>query len=246
MQPAKTTFFKYAQILFLAAYFVLGVCTAHQVGITWDEDAEHTTLLTNIRAIDGLYHGDLAGFNKLENYVDRYNGIGFQILAYPITRIVVPLLTRYTNLNQDAANLLATHSCIFICFFLAGIFIQKILQVLLSDKLVAWLGMVAFLLWPYVLGHGLMNPKDMPFMMAWIICTYYLVLIYSPQSISAQYDFKAKYWAYLGIAVGWMVALRINGLLLFLVYFSCFWASARLLGRRLVERNLRQLAVGNG
>ena len=216
-------------------YFILGIFSAHQVGITWDEDAENTTLLTNVWALDGLYHGSLVGINELDTYVDRYNGIGFQILAYPITRIVVTALTHYTNLHQNAANLLALHSCIFICFFLSGIFIQKILQLLLHDKLVAWLGMAAFLLWPYVLGHGLMNPKDMPFMLAWMICTYYLILICSPQSSTEQDGFKAKYWIYLGIAVGWMIALRINGLLLFLVYLACFWASARLVGRRIAD-----------
>ena len=100
MPAIKLQYLKFAQIIFLAIYFVLGVCLAHQVGITWDEDAEHTTLLTNVAAIDGLYHSDITNFNKLEKYADRFNGVGFQILAYPITRIVAPLLTHYTNLNS--------------------------------------------------------------------------------------------------------------------------------------------------
>jgi hypothetical protein len=231
----KQSLLKYAQILFLVVYFLLGIFSAHQVGITWDEDAEHTTLLTNVTAINGLYHGDLAGFNKLDTYVDRYNGIGFQILTYPITRIVAPLLTHYTNLNSGAVEFLAVHSCIFICFFLSGIFIQKILQVLLADKLVAWLGMAVYLLWPYLLGHGLMNPKDMPFLLGWLMTTYYLILIYQSPSPYHQQSANMQYWAYLGLAVGWMIALRINGLLLFIVYFISFWISARLLGRKVAE-----------
>jgi len=230
----KQSLLKYAQILFLVVYFVFGIFSAHQVGITWDEDAEHKTILTNVRAIDGLHQGDLDPFNKLTKYVDRYNGIGFQILAYPITRVVAPALERYTDLSHDAINLLALHSCIFICFFLAGIVIQKILLALLDDRLVAWLGMGVFLVWPYVLGHGFMNAKDVPFLLAWLISTYYLVLIYqSPPGDESQDIGGLKNWIYLGIAVGWMVALRINGLLLFFVYFCCFWLACRLLGRKL-------------
>ena len=223
-------------------YFVLGVCLAHQVGITWDEDAENTTVVTNVRALEGLYQGDLTPFNKLETYLDRYNGIGFQILAYPFARLLLPVLIEHTNLSQAAANLLVLHSCIFICFFFSGIFVKKIIQALLNDSLVASLSMVAFLLWPYVLGHGLMNPKDMPFMLAWLICTYYLILIAKnsfPATSSVIPAFSAnsalsRYWICLGVALGWMVALRINGLLLFGVYFFCFWLACRYMGGRLL------------
>jgi hypothetical protein len=226
----KTYFFKYAPVLFLAIYFMLGVFFAPQVGVTWDEDAEHKTVLTNIAAVDSLYRGDLAGFHSLNTYVDRYNGIGFQILAYPLARLIAPLLSQYAHFNTDAADLLALHSCIFICFFLCGIFVKKILQLILQDELVSNLGMFVFLLWPYVLGHGMMNPKDTPFMLAWLICSYYLVLLFQAQSRPSIQNAigTSKNWIFLGIAVGWMVALRINGLLLFIVYFFCFWVCARL------------------
>ena len=32
-----------------------------------------------------------------------------------------------------------------------------------------------YFLFPYLLGHSLFNPKDIPFLSVWVICTYYII-----------------------------------------------------------------------
>ena len=111
------------------------------------------------------------------------------------------------------------HASILLAFVGSGILVRSILMKLTKDALIASLGMVAYLLWPYLLGHGLMNVKDIPFLFAWLLCSNLaLLVLISIEEGERSHTFK-KYIIWLGIATGWLISIRVLGVLIFIQYF---------------------------
>lgn len=98
----------------------------------------------------------------------------------------------------------------------------QLLKRLTQDAWVSTLGMMACLLWPYLLGHGLMNIKDMPFLFAWLLCTKQLLKIIGDQKQASSMGA----YILLGIFTGWLISIRISGVLIAIEYLTfavLFW-----------------------
>jgi hypothetical protein len=101
----------------------------------------------------------------------------------------------------------------------AGIIFRQCILLLTQDRFVSVLGMFTFLLWPYLLGHALMNVKDIPFLCIWLACTHQLMRIF--KIASTQKNFPMLGIAFLGALTGWLISIRVSGVLVFVQYF-CF------------------------
>jgi len=88
---------------------------------------------------------------------------------------------------------------------------------LTKDRLIAALGMFTFLLWPYLFGHALMNVKDIPFLFGWLCCTYVVIRIFEiPIQLSKS---LIIHLVLLGALTGWLMSIRVSGVLIFVEYF---------------------------
>jgi len=213
--PSFTSYLKY---LFWITFVLIGFWAALDMGIGWDEEYELNVYLLNSNAVKGLLNGDKNNYNILLNHQDRYYGIGFHALTHAFAYLI-----SYVSLNPDlfsiiGKQLLIKHIPIFFTFLLAGALVYRILVSITNNHLISFLGLIAFLLWPYLLGHGLMNIKDMPFLFAWLLCTYQALLIFERNLVvSSSKNFRKNIFI-LALLSGWLLTIRISGILIFIEY----------------------------
>jgi len=200
------------------------------IGIGWDEEAERGTLLINLAAINGLLEGSIQGYEALLAHGDRYYGIGFHLPAYALTQILQSVLTFFaippsSAPLSNASSLILTHVSVWLCFLGSILLVRKLLKQLIANTLVANLGMLVFALWPYLLGHGLMNIKDMPFVFAWLLCTVIalpLLRVFNEQIPNLGQDDLPRPLIgriiLLALATAWLMSIRISGILIFAQY----------------------------
>lgn len=206
--------------LFLVTYISMGVWACLHVGISWDELVEYETLITNINAVQGLFSGNLADYQALLQYRDRYYGIGFHLISQTITQILLWVNSHIFVSSEYPSVLVFGHISIFAAFVISGLLIKSILEKLISDAVIASLGMMTYLLWPYLLGHALVNVKDIPFLFVWLLCTSIHLKILHLWYIQSFREGKQSLWQFclLGLATAWLLSIRISGLLIFIEY----------------------------
>lgn len=167
--------------------------------------------------------GDTSAYQELKQYGDRYYGIGFHLPAFILGE---PLQTTLP-ITFSSHELILTHVGVFGCFLGSGYLVKFILLRITQNKLIAITGMLTYLLWPYLLGHGLMNIKDIPFLFAWLLCTYLALCIFfeNPSTYQSSTHPPYKTLFLLAIATGWLLSIRISGILI-LIEYGCLIISA--------------------
>lgn len=215
---------KLIKTLFWCIYIPIGLWACQQVGISWDEGIELNTYKVNLEALLGITQGDLAPYQAFLAYGDRYYGVGFHIPANLLSFLIETVSPISADLGSEARRITLNHIAIFLSWVGSGYLVGQILKRITQDDWTATLGMIACLLWPYLLGHGLMNIKDVPFMFAWLLCTNQLLFILSKthaKSLIGAY-------ALLGIFTGWLISIRISGVLIgleYLAFLLIFWSA---------------------
>jgi hypothetical protein len=219
------------------------------IGIGWDEEAERGTLLINLAAINGLLAGSTQGYQALLEHGDRYYGIGFHLPAYALTQILKSAqeffsITSSSIVLGNASPLILAHVSVWLCFLGSALLARNLLKQLITNTLMANLGMLVFALWPYLLGHGLMNIKDMPFVFAWLLCTVIalpLVRIFNDRIPTLEQGELVRppigRIILLALATAWLLSIRISGILIFAQY-GCLLISYWYFDRTRQEREL--------
>ena len=222
-----------------------GLWACMDIGIGWDEEAERATLFVNLAAIQGLLQGSTQAYEALLMYGDRYYGIGFHLPAYALAHILQSALAFFALSPRAASPLVLAHISVWLCFVGSALLVRALLLRLVSNYLLANLGMLTFALWPYLLGHGLMNIKDMPFVFAWLLCT----VIALPLVLAIKLDLKKAFLGpstiqimVLAITTAWLLSIRIAGVLIFAQY-GCLlishWYCSRASLKRDIKHNLK-------
>jgi len=220
---AQSSWGPYLEVFVFLLIGGFGVYAALKTGISYDEDAEFRTYLVNANAISGLLNGSSDAYSSLMQYVDRYYGIGFHIFSHGLSLVVSRSMDGLLPFSALGSRLIWSHAFVFIIFMGSGVLFRACLISLTKDRLIASLGMFAFLLWPYLFGHALMNVKDVPFMFAWLFCTYLALRIFElPPQFSKN---LVVHLLLLGALTGWLMSIRVSGVLIFVEYFwlACFW-----------------------
>ena len=210
--------------LFFAIYIPLGIWGCLNAGISWDEFAENQTLLVNIGAVKGLLGGGSSEYLSLLNYGDRYYGIGFHIISNAIAKIALWVNSHIFSISDNPSEILFAHLSVFAAFVLSGLVVKSILEKLISNLLVARFGMMVYLLWPYLLGHAMVNVKDIPFLFAWLLCTnvYLEIMGLWHSQFSCEKKQVLLQFLLLGLGTAWLLSIRISGLMIFIEYAACF------------------------
>lgn len=218
-----------------AAIFIFSIWACFDIGQSWDEGIERLTLSKNIAAIQGLLHGNTFNYQQLIQYGDRYYGIGFHLPALLLSNLLGYLLP----INNSQAQIGFTHIGVFLCFIGSSLLVRAILLRMTLDKNIAAIGMVMYLLWPYLWGHSLMNVKDMPFLFSWLICTYFALIYFFPSSANPVRNriYFPKILIPMAIATGWLLSIRISGVLIFIEY-GCFFISASIFNKSNELKNI--------
>lgn len=225
----------WARIAFIAALllvYLLGSYAALKSPIVQDTEQEQNNLRVNLMAVSGLIHDDISAYMSLQDYKDKYYGIGFDVPAYPIQTLLYRPVAQTLHVDHETAFLLVKHWLSFNLFFASGILVLLLFHRILSDAAVARSASLAYLLWPFLLGHSVCNVKDIPFLFAWLLCTWIgfkLMLDACAGKPPAR-----KFLLALGICTGWLISIRIAGILIFFQYAlmaACTWRICRLRGK---------------
>jgi hypothetical protein len=211
--------YNFFEILIFSILVVGGIFATLYVGPVVDDLFEDVVFRGNLSAVQGLFVGDRSQYDLLMGMNDRYYGIGFHFLAYLFSHLTAGLIPNYLELNEAGYLVTLKHVPVFLTFILSGFLIRQITFLVTNgDRNVSILAAVCFILWPYLLGHGFMNIKDAPFMFGWLLCTYQLMKILIELNISDWKPLPEKQFALLGLLTGWLLTIRISGVLIFIQY----------------------------
>lgn len=220
--------------IFFVLIALLGFWACLDIGVGADEEAERATLVINLAAISGFFSGDHTAYQALLAHPDRYYGIGFHLPASLISHFF-EITSKKLGLVLPISNpIIFAHISIWICFVGAALIMRSLFYRLTNSQATSLIGMLCFILWPYLLGHGLMNIKDMPFLFAWLLCTI-VVLPFAKALHSDMTSFGAissSRWIALGLATAWLLSIRISGVLIFIEYgclllTACYFSNSR-------------------
>ena len=216
MLKNRHSWLRFLEILLLLSLAIVGVWISLKVGLSYDEDAEFRTYRMNMAAINGLLGGDTKPYLDLTQYFDRYYGIGFHLISHGIGGWLYALIGNLLPFSDFGSRLIWAHAAVFMAYVSSGVVFRFCLVRLTGDQLISALGMFAFLLWPYLFGHSMMNVKDVPFMCAWLACTLQLLRIFQAPQFSTQAYIEN--FALLGAITAWLISIRVSGILIFIQY----------------------------
>lgn len=205
--------------IFLLFYLIIGFYFSINVGISTDEFIEQTNWKLNRDAIKDFFGYSNDGYANLFAYEWKFHGVGHHYFSR-IYLLLVNLIFSFEQLTEETSNILLNHGFIFIVFFLSGIFAKKIVYVLIKDKFYSNIFLVFYLFYPYLLGHGFYNPKDIPFLCVWLIATYTSIKIFL--NIYEKKNISLLNIVLISFLTSLLFSIRISGILILLQYFITF------------------------
>ena len=192
----------------------MGVFLSINTGISHDEFHEQQNWLFNLEAIRNFL--TTGQYDTFLNYKDKYHGIGFHFFSQPIQFIFSKLLQNIFNISQYGGVLLSKHLAVFLIFFISSLYLSSIFKILNNDQYFVAISLLIYLFFPYFFGHSLFNPKDIPFLSIWVICTFYIIKILQNHKLGK--DIQIKLILLISFFSSWLISVRILGILIFLQY----------------------------
>ena len=206
--------FKKISVFLAFAYLVLGIYLSINTGISHDEFHEQQNWTYNVQAVkDFLSTGQ---YDSFLSFKDRYHGIGFHYISQPVQFLFSDLVGKTYQLSEYGGLLISKHIAVFLIFFTSGIFLFKIFKIINDDDNFAIISTGIYFLFPYLFGHSLFNPKDIPFLSVWVICTYYIIILI--QNFKTNNYISLKLLLILSSLTAFLISIRTLGLLIFLQY----------------------------
>ncbi len=209
--------------LFLFLFFIVGSASSLNVGISHDEYHEQANWEYNLDLTKKTSSEFFLKKNsdlKIENYKDKYYGIGFQLISQPIQYFLKDFIFKYQNISLYGSKLVSKHFVVFLFFFISGIFFYLILKRIIKDKNFCYFSTILYFLYPYLFGQSLFNSKDIPFMSLWIICSYSSFSLF--EKLSKKKILRPLKIIVFGILTAYLFSIRISGILILLQYFISF------------------------
>ena len=229
-------------LILLSIYLIVGIYLSLNAGISHDEYHEQLNWEINVKAIKDFY--ETGSYVNLLEYKDRYHGVGFNFLSQPFQYLIKDFLLNYLNVNEYGSILISKHLVIFVLFFISGLFFYKICLMFFNDKKFALISLFLFLFYPYLFGHSLINPKDIPFLVFWIISTYILCIII--KKLYKDKQIPSRYLVYLSISTSFLISIRIVGFLIllqFLIFLITFCEIKNKNFLNLIKNNIKSILI---
>ena len=221
----KKNYFNY----FLFFFTIIGIYLSLNVGITHDEAHSSWIWELNKKKILNIFFdinyevkslNESLGYNQDFNLIalDSFHGfygVGFYLVSFPFEKLI-SIFYNFDFISEEGKQLLIKHPLVVIYFVIGGFFLNKILFLITENKLTSNLGSIFFLTYPYLLGHGLFNTKDIPLMSVWIVCTYFFAKIMFDFFENKKVNIKKIF--IISLLTAHLISLRVSGVLIFIEY----------------------------
>lgn len=221
VESGRIAWDRLAGALFIVAALLV-ILTFREYGVTWDEDVHNWYGVFVLDYYTSFFHN-----TRALNWLNLYNyGAAFDMIAAALNRIS-PIGTYETrHLLNGLVGVLGVIGC------------WKLARTLGGPR-VGFLAALFLLATPNYYGQMFNNPKDIPFAVAVVWSTYYMVRIV-PELPRPRWALIVK----LGISIGLGLGVRVGGLLLFcyLGLLLGLWGAWRIAELRDWRRILREAA----
>ena len=178
--------------LLFVLYIITGIYLSSNMSISHDEWHEQNTWEVNLRAILSFFN-DTYNYEELLTYKDRYFGIAFHIISQPFQYLLNSYISDLNNLELDRGYLVSRHIPTFLIFSFSGIIFYKICIKISKSEYFSYISSSIYLTYPYLFGHSLMNPKDIPLMSFWLICTFYSLKVFENYLYNSKFELKSLF-----------------------------------------------------
>lgn len=210
--------------LILFIFFFIGSLSSINVGISHDEWHEQENWKFNLDIIKNTKDKILQKDEKkidIESYTDKYYGVGFQYLSQPIQHFLKKIVQKYQSVDNFGAKLISKHFVVFLFFFGSGLCFYLIIKKIIDDKIISYFSTLIYLFYPYLYGHAMFSPKDIPFMSIWLLCTFLSFNCFEKliKDKSLLYS-KISLFAFF---TGFLFSIRVTGVLILFQYLITFF-----------------------
>ncbi|HEX7560907.1 MAG TPA: glycosyltransferase family 39 protein, partial [Candidatus Humimicrobiaceae bacterium] len=207
-------------VIFLV-FLAIGLFVLKDYGISTDETIQHTL---GIKTLNLVLNGD----NALFSASNKYHGTAFTLIGSAIEKIF--------NLTEVNLIYLSRHIWTFLLFYFSVICFYLLCKRIFKDWKIAILGSIFLVLSPRIFAHSFFNPKDLPFLSAFIISAYTMVLFLEKKNaISGLIH---------GISCAFLIGVRILGILVPVLTFA-FFALDLIVSRKNIDRQMLKRKIFN-
>ena len=181
-----------AAIVIFTVSVVIGLSTYRDYGVAWDDTTQREIGTVSYNYV---FNGDEA----LLGYADKDYGVGFEL----------PLIILEKQLDlSDTRDIFLMRHLVTHLFFLVSMFAGYLLIYrLFRNRLVACMGFVMLVFQPRIYAHSFFNTKDVPFLSMFLLSLFAIYLLQQKQ--------KTGWYVLAGLVIGYTVATRIMGIVLF-------------------------------
>ena len=206
-------------LLFLVLFFIAGSILSVNVGISHDEWHEEQNWKYNSEVISEAKNKFFLNKEiktEIFSNKDKYYGVGFQYISQPVQFFLKKIIIKYQDIDNFGSKLVSKHFVVFLFFFFSGILFFKLIKKLIKQNEVCYIASSIYFLYPYLFGHSLFNPKDIPFMCIWLLCTYLSLNIF--EKILKDKKLTIVKITILALSTSFLLSIRVTGILIFIQY----------------------------
>jgi|SRR5215472_4611191 len=124
--------------LLLAVFLIGGSIVSLETGLTSDESDEQKIFQINVAAVKSLYLGQPGKFQALQASDNKYYGIGFHVVAYPVQVLLQSPLKRILHLDSETALLFGKHPVVFNVFVVSVVVFYRLARFFIRERSVAF------------------------------------------------------------------------------------------------------------
>lgn len=187
-------------LLFFIAYFIIGVVIVKDYGVSTDEIYQIDKAKLNWDYILGKNQDLLA-------YEDRHYGAIFPTI----------LMAGDYFLSDSRDIFIYRHFVTFLFYFIGSIWFYKLLREFGTEVKLSLLGTLFYIIHPHIFAHSFYNPKDIPFLVIWVLTLLLLIRFIKKTTIGRT--------VLLAISTGILIVFRLPGILIIpAVIFLVFWS----------------------
>lgn len=206
----KADFFSVKKLpaLFFLAYLITGILFFRDAGLSWDEGMNR--IGTALPEYNFVFHGDHEGLLQSS---EKYHGPAFELLLLSAERI--------TGVTDSRAIYSLRHFLTFFFFWISSIFFFLLSGRLFKENLFAMICVLMYVLSPRIFGETFYNSKDAGFL------AFFTISLYTMHRFLERKNFLNAFLH--ALAAGFMVDIRITGILIPFVTIVCWFADAAIL-----------------
>ena len=187
----KDRYFKYIVIAYMVLYFIIGVSTIKDYGISTDEQAQRNHSLVSYKYIcEEILGRDMSGYEVFSNLPDLENYRGARYYGVLLQLPFVVIEDIYDFSLQTRTIYLIRHLGTFCYCCLGFIFFYLFLKKVFKNRGYAFFGLLLISLYPRFFGEKFYNIKDLVFV-ATCCLSYYGIALYLENGRKIRYGIIA-------------------------------------------------------